>query len=49
MAVHRSLVIFALVAAIIPAIFSYATEFVVGGNDGWKLGVDYQKWARQSR
>lgn len=22
-----------------------ATEFVVGGDDGWKLGVDYTAWA----
>ncbi|XVE90202.1 hypothetical protein DITRI_Ditri20bG0060000 [Diplodiscus trichospermus] len=45
MAVHRSLIIFAIVAAIAPAI-SFATEFTVGDDDGWKVGVDYQKWAQ---
>ncbi|XVF56839.1 hypothetical protein PTKIN_Ptkin06aG0152400 [Pterospermum kingtungense] len=45
MAVHCSLVIFALVAAMIPAI-SYAMEFTVGDDDGWKLGVNYTEWAK---
>ncbi|XWS57878.1 hypothetical protein CRYUN_Cryun09bG0211100 [Craigia yunnanensis] len=44
MVVHRSLVIFAIVAAIAPAI-SFATEFIVGDDEGWTLGVDYQEWA----
>lgn len=45
MAFHRSLVIFALVAAIFPTI-SYATEFIVGDDAGWKLGVNYTEWAQ---
>ncbi|XP_022719657.1 basic blue protein-like [Durio zibethinus] len=45
MAVHRSLVVFAIVAVIAPAI-SFAMEFIVGDNDGWKEGVNYQDWAK---
>ncbi|XP_022719656.1 basic blue protein-like [Durio zibethinus] len=30
---------------IAPAI-SFATEFIVGGNDGWNVGVNYQEWAK---
>ncbi|XWS64875.1 hypothetical protein CRYUN_Cryun05aG0041700 [Craigia yunnanensis] len=45
MAVHRLLVVFAIVAAIAPEI-SFATEFKVGGDEGWKLGVNYQDWAK---
>ncbi|KAK8712999.1 hypothetical protein V6N13_148227 [Hibiscus sabdariffa] len=45
MAVQRSLVIFAIVALMAPAISS-ATEYVVGGDDGWKLGVKYDDWAK---
>ncbi|KAK6289102.1 hypothetical protein POUND7_000643 [Theobroma cacao] len=48
MAVHRSFVIFALVAAIAPAI-TLAEEFIVGGDEGWKLGVDYQQWAKDKQ
>ncbi|XVF56840.1 hypothetical protein PTKIN_Ptkin06aG0152500 [Pterospermum kingtungense] len=48
MVVHRSLVIFALVAAIIPTI-SFATEFIVGDDDGWQLGVDYAEWAKDKQ
>ncbi|XVE62545.1 hypothetical protein DITRI_Ditri06bG0126300 [Diplodiscus trichospermus] len=45
---HCSLVIFALVAAMVPAI-SFAKEFIVGDDDGWKLGVDYQDWAKDKQ
>ncbi|KAK8593985.1 hypothetical protein V6N13_042475 [Hibiscus sabdariffa] len=48
MAVHRSLVILAIVALMAPAISS-ATEFVVGGDDGWKLGVKYDEWAKDKQ
>ncbi|MBA0687043.1 hypothetical protein Goshw_009392 [Gossypium schwendimanii] len=45
MAIHRSLVIFAIVALKTPAI-SLATDFVVGDDDGWKLGIKYEDWAK---
>ncbi|XVF30758.1 hypothetical protein REPUB_Repub16aG0086200 [Reevesia pubescens] len=45
MAIHRSLVFFAIIAVIAPAI-SFAMEYIVGDNDGWKPGVDYQAWAK---
>ncbi|TYG95373.1 hypothetical protein ES288_A11G262500v1 [Gossypium darwinii] len=45
MAIHRSLVIFAIVVLMTPAI-SLATDFVVGHDDGWKLGIDYEDWAK---
>ncbi|KAE8704734.1 putative Uclacyanin 1 [Hibiscus syriacus] len=48
MAVHRSLVIFAIVALMAPAISS-ATEYAVGGDDGWKLGVKYEDWAKDKQ
>nr|KJB44409.1 hypothetical protein B456_007G251100 [Gossypium raimondii] len=45
MAIHRSLVIFAIVALKTPAI-SLATDFVVGDDDRWKLGIKYEDWAK---
>ncbi|KAK5785699.1 hypothetical protein PVK06_040309 [Gossypium arboreum] len=45
MAIHRSLVIFPIVVLMTPAI-SLATDFVVGDDDGWKLGIDYEDWAK---
>ncbi|KAE8699219.1 putative Uclacyanin 1 [Hibiscus syriacus] len=45
MAVHRSLVAFAIVALLSP-VTSSATEHIVGGDDGWKLGVKYDDWAK---
>ncbi|TYI02326.1 hypothetical protein ES332_A11G259600v1 [Gossypium tomentosum] len=45
MAIHRSLVIFAIVVLMTPAI-SLATDFVVGDDDGWKFGIDYEDWAK---
>ncbi|PPD89094.1 hypothetical protein GOBAR_DD13968 [Gossypium barbadense] len=45
MAIHRSLVILAIVALKTPAI-SLATDFVVGDDDGWKLGIKYEDWAK---
>ncbi|GMI65052.1 uclacyanin 1 [Hibiscus trionum] len=45
MAVHSSLVTFAILALMAPAISS-AMEYVVGGDDGWKLGVKYEDWAK---
>ncbi|XP_039034027.1 blue copper protein 1b-like [Hibiscus syriacus] len=45
MALHLSLVIFAIVALLSPT-NSSATEFIVGGDNGWKLGVKYDKWAK---
>ncbi|GMI79003.1 hypothetical protein HRI_001569600 [Hibiscus trionum] len=48
MAVHPSLVVFAIVALMAPAISS-ATEFIVGGDDGWKLGVKYDDWAKDKQ
>ncbi|GMI65006.1 uclacyanin 1 [Hibiscus trionum] len=48
MAVHCSLVIFAVVALMAPSISS-ATEFVVGGDDGWKLGVKYDDWVKDKQ
>ncbi|XVF42581.1 hypothetical protein PTKIN_Ptkin01aG0375400 [Pterospermum kingtungense] len=48
MAVHRSLVVFAIIAAIASAT-SFATEFIVGGDKGWDLGVDYLKWPKDKQ
>ncbi|MBA0653954.1 hypothetical protein Goklo_021051 [Gossypium klotzschianum] len=45
MAIHRSLVIFAIVALMVPAI-SLATDFVVGDDYGWTLGINYEEWAK---
>ncbi|KAE8663122.1 putative Uclacyanin 1 [Hibiscus syriacus] len=48
MAVHRSLVNFAIVALMSPVISS-AMEYIVGGDDGWKLGVKYDDWAKDKQ
>ncbi|GMI79040.1 uclacyanin 1 [Hibiscus trionum] len=48
MEIHRSLVIFAIVALMGPSISS-ATEYVVGGDYGWKLGVKYDDWAKDKQ
>ncbi|XP_039048934.1 blue copper protein 1a-like [Hibiscus syriacus] len=48
MARHHSLVIFAIVALMAPVIAS-ATEHVVGGDDGWALGVKYDEWAKDKQ
>ncbi|KAE8734623.1 putative Uclacyanin 1 [Hibiscus syriacus] len=48
MVVHRSLVIFAIVALMAPVISS-ATEYVVGSGDGWNLGVKYDEWAKDKQ
>ncbi|GMI65005.1 uclacyanin 1 [Hibiscus trionum] len=45
MGVHRSLVVFAIVALMAPSL-SMATDFVVGDDAGWGLGVDYDAWAQ---
>ncbi|KAL4377131.1 hypothetical protein GQ457_02G030780 [Hibiscus cannabinus] len=45
MEIHPSLVIFAIVVSMSLTISS-ATEYVVGGDDGWKLGVKYDDWAK---
>ncbi|KAL3499457.1 hypothetical protein ACH5RR_038550 [Cinchona calisaya] len=37
------LVAIAIAATIVAP--TMAKEFVVGDNNGWKLGIDYQKWA----
>ncbi|MFQ6670625.1 hypothetical protein Gotur_035461 [Gossypium turneri] len=48
MAVHRSLVIFAIVAFMAPTI-SLAMDYVVGDDNGWKLGVIYADWAKDKQ
>ncbi|KAE8699242.1 putative Uclacyanin 1 [Hibiscus syriacus] len=45
MGVHRSLLVFAIAALMAPSI-SMATEFVVGDDQGWGLGIDYDAWAQ---
>ncbi|GMI79001.1 hypothetical protein like AT3G17675 [Hibiscus trionum] len=45
MALCRSLVVFAIVALMAPSI-SLATDFVVGDDAGWGLGIDYHLWAQ---
>jgi hypothetical protein len=34
----------AAVAALLPATTSAATAYVVGDDDGWDTGVDYDAW-----
>ncbi|KAB2058650.1 hypothetical protein E1A91_A11G255900v1 [Gossypium mustelinum] len=48
MAVHRSLVIFAIVAFMAPTI-SLAMDYVVGDDNGWKLEVNYTDWAKDKQ
>ncbi|GMI78995.1 uclacyanin 1 [Hibiscus trionum] len=45
MALCRSLVVFAIVALMAPSI-SLATDFVVGDDAGWGLGIYYDVWAQ---
>lgn len=47
MAVHRSLVIFTIFAAM--AAISFATEFIVGDDKGWSVGVNYTDWAKDKQ
>ncbi|XP_058742168.1 blue copper protein 1a-like [Vicia villosa] len=44
MTLSRALFLFALIATIFSTI-AVATDFVVGDEKGWTLGVDYQAWA----
>ncbi|KAL5058974.1 hypothetical protein RYX36_030578 [Vicia faba] len=44
MAHSRALFLFALIATIFSTI-AVAKDFVVGDENGWTLGVDYQVWA----
>ncbi|KAK8593970.1 hypothetical protein V6N13_042483 [Hibiscus sabdariffa] len=48
MAVGPSLVVFAIVALMAPSI-SLATDFIVGDDEGWSLGVDYDAWAQDKQ
>ncbi|KAL3818149.1 hypothetical protein ACJIZ3_004054 [Penstemon smallii] len=43
MASSRAFFIAIILAAVVAP--SLATDYTVGDNDGWKLGVDYTKWA----
>ncbi|EEF36698.1 Mavicyanin, putative [Ricinus communis] len=44
MASNQLFVGFAMVAIILPTV-AMATDFVVGDDQGWKLGVNYTEWA----
>ncbi|TYI02412.1 hypothetical protein ES332_A11G265800v1 [Gossypium tomentosum] len=48
MAVHRSLVIFAIVAFMAPAI-TLAMDYVMGDDKGWSLNVNYEDWAEDKQ
>ncbi len=37
-------VAFAIVAVVLPT-FAMATEYFVGDDEGWKVGVNYSEWA----
>lgn len=38
----------AAILVILPAI-AYATEYVVGDNDGWTPGFNYSEWAKDKK